>query len=83
LKFRRQVPIGNAIVDFVCFERHLVIELDGGQPAESSYDARRDNDVRRRGFRILRFWNETVMRDVESVLLAIRSAADGGPFAER
>jgi len=59
------VPIGNAIVDFVCFERHLVIELDGGQHAQSSYDARRDNDLRRRGFRVLRFWNETVMQDME------------------
>jgi very-short-patch-repair endonuclease len=83
LKFRRQVPIGNAIVDFVCFERQLVVELDGVQHDWSSRDAARDAELRRRGFRVLRFWNNALVEDMDSVLAAISSAAEGGEIAER
>src|SRR6185312_3184456 len=57
LKFRRQVPVGPWIADFVCFEHMLIVEADGSQHAESRRDEIRDADLRRRGFRILRFWN--------------------------
>jgi very-short-patch-repair endonuclease len=53
MKFRRQVPIGPWIVDFVSFEHRLIIEADGSQHAESEDDKRRDGDLSERGFRIL------------------------------
>jgi very-short-patch-repair endonuclease len=52
MKFRRQVPIGPWILDFVSFEQRLVVEADGSQHAESEYDERRDNDMSERGFRV-------------------------------
>ena len=55
-KFRRQQPIGQYIVDFVCFEHRLVIELDGGQHSQqNSYDSQRAAWMERQGFRVLRF----------------------------
>ena len=67
-KFRRQQPLGQYIVDFVCFEKHLIIELDGGQHAEQVvYDAERSAWLRSQGFRVLRFWNHEVLTDVEAV----------------
>ena len=83
LKFRRQAPIGNAIVDFVCFERKLIVELDGAQHDGSVCDARRDAELRHRGFRVLRFWNGALALDLGSVLDAIVMAAEGGEIAER
>ncbi len=79
LKFRRQVPIGNAIVDFACFEHTLVVEVDGGQHAENIRDQRRDDELSRRGFRVLRFWNSDVRTNIDSVLAAIRQAAVPNP----
>jgi very-short-patch-repair endonuclease len=75
LKFRRQVPIGNAIADFVCYEHKLIVEVDGGQHSESARDASRDAELSRRGFRVLRFWNIDVMRNTRSVLDTILAAA--------
>jgi len=73
LKFRRQEPIGGYIVDFVCFEKHLVIEVDGGQHAqEKNKDAVRDAWLREQGFRVLRFWDNEVMANTEGVLDSIR-----------
>ncbi len=67
-KFRRQQPLGHYIVDFVCFEKHLIIELDGGQRAEQVvYDAERSAWLQSQGFRVLRFWNHEVLKDVEAV----------------
>jgi very-short-patch-repair endonuclease len=72
VKFRRQAPIGNYIVDFVSFERRLVIELDGGQHAERvEYDERRTCWLNSQGFRVLRFWNHRVFEDLEAVLEVI------------
>jgi very-short-patch-repair endonuclease len=79
LKFRRQVPIGGAIVDFACFEHHLVVEVDGGQHADSAEDRRRDDELGRRGFSVLRFWNNDVLADTDAVLAAIRDAASPNP----
>jgi very-short-patch-repair endonuclease len=70
-KFRRQVPIGPYIVDFMSFEAMLVIEIDGGQHAESAADARRDAWLVREGFRVLRFWNNEVLTQEDSVVVRI------------
>jgi very-short-patch-repair endonuclease len=61
LKFRRQVVIGPFIVDFACLSRRLVIEVDGGQHADSDYDPRRDAWLERSGFRVLRIWNSDAL----------------------
>ena len=73
-KFRRQQPIGPYIGDFVCLERRLVIELDGGQHAEQvSEDEARTAFLQSEGYRVLRFWNNQVLKELESVLEAILS----------
>jgi very-short-patch-repair endonuclease len=59
-KFVRQEPIGPYFVDFICRERHLVIEVDGGQHAENAADAERDAVLRGLGYRIIRVWNNDV-----------------------
>ena len=72
LKFRRQVPIGNYIVDLVCFSVKLVIELDGGQHAERiKADQIRENRLVTQGFTILRFWNHEVFENKTGVLETI------------
>ncbi|MDE3739795.1 endonuclease domain-containing protein [Pseudomonas resinovorans] len=76
LKFRRQKPIGPFIVDFICQERMLVVEVDGGQHLESESDKSRDTWMARRGFTVLRFWNHEVLLETEAVLEAIRLAAE-------
>ena len=74
-KFRRQQPIGSFIVDFVCFERRLVVELDGGQHAtQVALDAGRTAWLEAQGFRVMRFWNHEVLRDTEAVKETIRRA---------
>src|SRR4029077_541077 len=70
-KIRRQAPVGPYIVDFVCFERKLVIEGDGGQHAGSAKDGIRDEFLRQRGLRVLRFWNHEVLGNIEGVLEVI------------
>src|SRR3954454_1163532 len=66
MKFRRQVPIGAWIVDFVSFEQHLIVEADGSRHAESDHDERRDKGLSERGFRVLRFWNNDVLMRAHS-----------------
>ncbi|HEY5130287.1 MAG TPA: endonuclease domain-containing protein [Bradyrhizobium sp.] len=68
MKFRRQVPIGPWILDFVSFEQRLVVEADGSQHAESEYDKRRDYDLSERGFRVLRLWNNDILMRSPSVV---------------
>ena len=79
LKFRRQVPIGPWIVDFVSFEHSLVVEADGSQHAESEDDKRRDYDLSGRGFRVLRFWNNDVLARPQSVLEMIIDVVANSP----
>ncbi len=75
LKFKRQKPIGSYIVDFVCMEQRLIVELDGGQHAEQvAYDTKRDEWLRDQGYKVLRFWNNDVMQNLEGVLEQIRNA---------
>jgi len=70
--FRRQYPIGVYIVDFVCLEQQLVVELDGGQHAQRvGYDRSRDHFIGQAGFRVLRYWNDQVLRETEAVLADI------------
>ncbi len=71
-KFRRQVPMEKYIVDFVCFSEDLIIEIDGGQHAENeSYDEERTKFLCKKGFRVMRFWNNEVLQNLDSVLETI------------
>lgn len=77
VKFRRQQPIGPYIVDFASFEKKLVIEIDGGQHSEEKVkkrDTERTAWLKERGYRILRFWNNEVLTNLEGVLKRIREA---------
>jgi very-short-patch-repair endonuclease len=67
-KFRRQVPFGGFILDFVCLEQRLVIEIDGSQHASSEGDAARDAALMAEGFRVARYWNNDVLQQPASVL---------------
>ncbi len=73
-KFRRQVPIGKYIADFVCFEKRLIVELDGSQHQESNHDEIRDAWLKAQNFRILRFWNIDINQALDGCLLAILDA---------
>lgn len=80
LKFKRQKPIGRYIVDFVCLEHRLIVELDGGQHAEQVvYDQHRDAWLRSQSYTVLRFWNNDVMQQLERVLEQIRCALSPDP----
>lgn len=68
VKFRRQAAIGRYIVDFVCFEKKLIIEVDGGQHAESESDAVRDQWLKEQGFMVLRFWDNDVLGNRDAVV---------------
>ncbi|MBS0510316.1 MAG: endonuclease domain-containing protein [Proteobacteria bacterium] len=73
-KFRRQHPFLDYVLDFVCVERGLVVEVDGGQHLDSPDDRRRDERLLAAGFRVLRFWNHEVLIETDAVLRAIWSA---------
>ncbi len=70
-KFRRQLPVGKYVADFMCFEKRLIVEADGGQHSESAHDAVRDAWLKSQGFRVLRFWNFGVYEELDGVLLTI------------
>jgi very-short-patch-repair endonuclease len=75
-KFRRQHEIDRYIVDFVCADADLIVELDGGQHAEQvEEDAYRTQRLEKLGFRVLRFWNGDVLTNTEAVLEVILKAA--------
>ncbi len=71
-KFRRQQPMGKYIVDFVCFETKIVIEVDGGQHAGEEKDKDRDKWLNGEGFKVLRFWNNEVLQNLRGILEVIR-----------
>jgi very-short-patch-repair endonuclease len=79
MKFRRQVPIGPWIVDFVSFEQRLIVEADGSQHAESEDDKRHDYDLSERGFRVLRFWNNDILLRTQSVMEMIADVVAQSP----
>ena len=66
-KFRRQVQIGRYIADFVCPAKRLIVEVDGGQHAESIYDTERDAWLGAQGFRVCRFWNADILMRPDEV----------------
>lgn len=78
-KFRRQAPIGRYIVDFVCFEKKLVIEVDGGQHLNSVDDQMRDQWLQSQGFRVMRFWNNEVLTNLSGVAECVRPALEPLP----
>ena len=74
-KFRRQQPLGPYIVDFVCLEKRLIIEVDGGQHGEqAARDTGRSAWLEAQGFRVLRFWNHEVLREIEAVKEVVAGA---------
>jgi len=83
VKFRRQVPLGPYVVDFVCFERRLIIEVDGGQHADCQRDRTRDDYFAKHGFRTIRFWNNDVMSNIEGVMIALTASLSPSPGAPR
>ena len=80
IKFRRQQSIGTYIVDFVSMEHRLVLELDGSQHMEQvAHDAERTLFLNREGYRVLRFWNNEVLQQTETVLEKIAEACSYPP----
>ena len=74
-RFRRQMPVGSYIADFVCLRARLIVEIDGGQHAEFLLDdLERTRDLAHRGFRVIRFWNNEVLQRTEAVLESILEA---------
>jgi very-short-patch-repair endonuclease len=81
LKFRHQQPLGQYIVDFVCLEKRLVVEVDGGQHAENAnYDTQRDDWLRDQGFVVLRFWNHDVLKNITDVTERIFQTLQSTPY---
>jgi len=71
-KFRRQFVLGNYIVDFICLGKRLIIEVDGGQHMDNvNYDLQRDEWLKQQNFKVLRFWNNQVLNEIDSVLEVI------------
>jgi very-short-patch-repair endonuclease len=73
-KFRRQYPIGDYIVDFICLEKFLIIEIDGGghnQEKQIEHDEARTKYLEKKGFQVIRFWNNEVDNNIEGVLEVI------------
>ena len=82
VRFRRQNPIGPYFADFCSTERRLIVELDGAQHAERSReDEIRTSFLNSRGYRVLRFWNDRVLANVEEVLGAIDEFLSGAKTA--
>ncbi|AMJ57846.1 MULTISPECIES: endonuclease domain-containing protein [Stenotrophomonas] len=78
-RFRRQMPLGGYIADFVCLEARLIVELDGGQHLEQrAYDQQRSEVLQRLGFRVLRYWNDEVLLRMPAVLEDILRALAHG-----
>ncbi|HVA13901.1 MAG TPA: endonuclease domain-containing protein, partial [Stellaceae bacterium] len=78
-KFRRQHRLGSFIVDFVCFEHRLIVEADGGQHSDNAYDERRTIWLERRGWRVIRFWNNDILANTHGVQEEILRQLRGDP----
>ena len=79
-KFVRQEPIPRCYVDFVCRERRLIVELDGGQHADSGKDQQRDRALCALGYRVIRFWNDDVIENLDGVLQRLLSELEKSPL---
>ncbi|HEY1721633.1 MAG TPA: endonuclease domain-containing protein [Magnetospirillaceae bacterium] len=73
-RFRRQHPLGDYVVDFFCPEARLIVELDGGQHADNARDEVRTTWLKAHGYRVVRFWNNDVLGNVEGVLEVLHVA---------
>ena len=73
-KFRRQHPIGHYVVDFVCLEKKLVVEVDGSQHMDDPKDERRTRWLESEGYRVMRFWDNDVLVETDAVLEVIKEA---------
>jgi adenine-specific DNA-methyltransferase len=82
VKFRRQVEIDGYIVDFLCAERGLIIEVDGGQHTPER-DARRTAYLESQGFRLIRFWNNDVLENLDGIWTEIEAALATPPHPTR
>ena len=72
IRYRRQHPIGRYIVDFVCLEKRLIIEIDGGQHAlNADKDNERTKWLESEGYRVIRFWNNDVLTNIEGVVFRV------------
>jgi very-short-patch-repair endonuclease len=78
-KFVRQEPIGPYFADFVCRDLRLIIEVDGGQHADSAIDGKRDSLLRKLGYRTIRVWNNEVLGNIEGVLEMLKSELEAAP----
>ncbi|HXI99882.1 MAG TPA: DUF559 domain-containing protein [Micropepsaceae bacterium] len=79
-KFKRQMLIGPFIVDFVCIERKMVVELDGGQHTDNKdYDDNRDAFLKSKGFRVIRVWNIDIPEHIDDVLEMVFAALETAP----
>jgi adenine-specific DNA-methyltransferase len=81
-KFRKQVEIDAYVVDFLCAERRLIIEVDGGQHTPER-DARRTAFLESQGFRLIRFWNNDVLQNLDGVWTVIEEALSTPPHPTR
>jgi very-short-patch-repair endonuclease len=79
-KFVRQEPIDRYYIDFVCRERRLIIELDGGQHSERREDKRRDSRLFALGYRVIRIWNKDVIENLEGVLQTLLPEPEKQPL---
>src|SRR6516162_571173 len=79
LKFVRREPIGRYYVEFVCRERHVIVELDGGQHSENPEDRLRDNELSALGYRVIRIWNNDIIENADGVLQMLLSELEKCP----
>jgi len=79
LKFKRQEPIGRYFADLICFQKRLIIELDGGQHNENRADEKRTAWLESQNFKVLRFWNNDVLKNPDGVLTTILLALKIAP----
>jgi very-short-patch-repair endonuclease len=74
LKFKRQYPVGPYYADFACVEENLIVEIDGGQHCENAKDEARTRFLEKEGFKVVRFWNNEILNNMEGVLLTLSLA---------
>jgi very-short-patch-repair endonuclease len=80
-KFRRQQPIGPYVVDFVHFGARVIVEADGGQHNDAPRDEKRDTWLRAQGFKVMRFWNNEIMSNLDGVLVTVMAAVTELPLS--